>query len=185
VTTVDREAERLILDTLRRAFPDHGMVAEESTAEPGCDEHQWYVDPLDGRRTSPMGIRTSRSRSRSPGTRSSYSGWCTTRCGRRPFTAVRGGGARLNGAPIAVSDTAVLERALIATGFPYDRREHGRFYLGFWEAVMARAQDVRRGGSAALDLCYVASGVSTRSGVEAAPLGHGRGPADRREAEVA
>ena len=117
VTTVDREAERLILDTLRAAFPDHGMIAEESTASPGRDGHRWYVDPLDGTTNFAHGY---------------------------PH--------------FAVSDTAMLERALVATGFPYDRRQHGRFYLGFWEAVMARAQDVRRGGSAALDLCYVACG---------------------------
>jgi myo-inositol-1(or 4)-monophosphatase len=158
VTTVDREAERLILDTLLGAFPDHGMVAEESTARPGRDGHQWYVDPLDGTTNFAHGyphFAVSIALARKD---EFVLGLVYDPLREETFTAVRGGGARLNGAPIGVSDTAVLERALVATGFPYDRRQRGRFYLGYWEAVMTRAQDVRRGGSAALDLCYVACG---------------------------
>ncbi len=74
------------------------------------------------------------------------------------FTAVRGEGARLNGASIAVSDTGELGRALLATGFPPDRRERAAFYLTFVRVALERAQCVRRAGSAALDLCYVACG---------------------------
>src|SRR5207249_2005744 len=74
------------------------------------------------------------------------------------FTAIRGEGARLNGAPVKGSDTERLESALLGTGFPYDRRQHAGFYLAFLEAAMCSAQGVRRAGSAALDLCYVACG---------------------------
>src|SRR5262249_5514214 len=74
------------------------------------------------------------------------------------FTGSRGGGARLNGAPIAVSETARLEHALLATGFPYDRRQHTAFYLAFVAAALQHAQGIRRAGSAALDLCYLACG---------------------------
>ena len=74
------------------------------------------------------------------------------------FVAHRGGGARLNDEPIAVSSVAILDDALLATGFPYDRRTHLDFYLGFFGDFVARAQGVRRNGSAALDLCYVACG---------------------------
>ena len=158
VTTVDREAERLILDTLLGAFPDHGMIAEESTASPGHDGHRWYVDPLDGTTNFAHGYPHFAVSIALARDEEFLLGLVYDPLRDESFTAVRGGGARLNGAPIAVSDTAMLERALVATGFPYDRRQHGRFYLGFWEAVMARAQDVRRGGSAALDLCYVACG---------------------------
>ncbi len=74
------------------------------------------------------------------------------------FVAARGAGATLNGERIAVSSTAMLDDALVATGFPYDRREHLDFYLGFFGDFVRRTQGVRRNGSAALDLCYVACG---------------------------
>src|SRR5207253_10167665 len=72
--------------------------------------------------------------------------------------ARRGEGARLNGAPIRVSETARLEHALLGTGFPYDRRRHAAFYVAFVTEAMRRSQGIRRAGSAALDLCYVACG---------------------------
>src|SRR2546422_743879 len=78
--------------------------------------------------------------------------------GAGDIVAEHGRGARLNDQPISVSTTDALDAALLATGFPYDRREHVDFYLGFLRDFVARAQGVRRNGSAALDLCYVACG---------------------------
>src|SRR5438876_280088 len=75
-----------------------------------------------------------------------------------PSSALRAGGARLNGSPIGVSDTRAFGRALLGTGFPYDRRQHTDFYLAYLAEAMRRTQGVRRGGSAALDLCWVACG---------------------------
>ena len=77
---------------------------------------------------------------------------------RELFVAARGRGARLNGRPIYVSATPSLDRALLATAFPYDQRERRNFYLTFWEAFMMRTQGVRHTGSAVLDLCCVACG---------------------------
>src|SRR6185437_3070503 len=77
---------------------------------------------------------------------------------RELFVAARGGGARLNNHPIRVTRTNSLDQSLLLTGFPYDRRERRRFYLTFWETFMMRSHGVRRTGSAALDLCWVASG---------------------------
>ncbi len=74
------------------------------------------------------------------------------------FKAVRGGGATLNGATIRTSPVAQLDKALLGTGFPYDRREFADIYLSYFKAFMVRSQGIRRGGSAALDLCYVACG---------------------------
>src|SRR5689334_8719252 len=124
VTDADRDAEALIVAILGEAFPEHGIVAEESAARPSRDGHQWYVDPLRD----------------------------------ETFSAVRGEGARLNGSPIAVSPLARLEHALLATGFPYDRRQRAEHYVAFLMEGMRRAQGVRREGSAALDLCWVACG---------------------------
>src|SRR6266446_3169087 len=158
VTATDREAERLIVEAITEAFPEHGIVAEESAPRPGRDGHRWYVDPLDGTTNFAHG----------------YPHFCVSIALARDddlllglvydpireetFSALRGEGARLNGAPIGVSDTLTLERALLGTGFPYDRRQHADFYLAFLAEAMRRAQGVRRGGSAALDLCYVACG---------------------------
>jgi len=77
---------------------------------------------------------------------------------RECFRAVRGQGATLHGQPIQTSPVNDLDKALLATGFPYDHREHADFYLSYFRAFMTRCQGIRRGGSAALDLCYVACG---------------------------
>jgi myo-inositol-1(or 4)-monophosphatase len=74
------------------------------------------------------------------------------------FAAVRGGGAMLNGERIRVSQAGALDEALFVTGFPYDRRQHLKFYLSYFESFIRRCRDVRRFGSASLDLCYVAAG---------------------------
>jgi myo-inositol-1(or 4)-monophosphatase len=157
VTEVDHEAERLIVEVISAAFPAHGIVAEESAPRPG-DGHRWYVDPIDGTTNFAHG----------------YPHFCVSLALARgddlllglvhdpireeTFSALRGAGARLNGAPIAVSETREFEHALVGTGFPYDRRQHTEFYLAFVAEAIRRTQGLRRAGSAALDLCYVACG---------------------------
>jgi myo-inositol-1(or 4)-monophosphatase len=158
VTAVDREAETLIVDALAGAFPAHGIVAEESPARAGRDGHRWYVDPLDGTTNFAHGhphFAVSLALARDD---ELLLGLVHDPIREETFSAVRGGGARLNGAPIAVSEVSVLERALLGTGFPYDCRSHGDFYVAFFGEAIRRAQGVRRAGSAALDLCYVACG---------------------------
>ena len=163
VTAADREVEEAIVGRLLGAFPDHVVVAEERSAgrellRPPRGRWAWYVDPLDGTTNFAHG----------------HPHFCVSlalvRDGipvlaivhdplrRETFTAERGRGATLNGAPLSVSAVSELDRALLATGFPYDRREHVDFYLGFMRDFIRAAQGVRRAGSAALDLCYVAAG---------------------------
>jgi myo-inositol-1(or 4)-monophosphatase len=77
---------------------------------------------------------------------------------RECFRAVKGEGATLNGARVQTSVVPELDKALLATGFPYDRRENADYYLSFFKAFLTRCQGIRRAGSAALDLCYVAAG---------------------------
>ena len=74
------------------------------------------------------------------------------------FTAIDGSGAYLNGNPIRVSNVVNLDRALLATGFPYDRRKHPDKYIALFRKFMMKAQEIRRPGSASIDLCYLASG---------------------------
>ncbi len=158
VTEADHESERAVIGALTRSFPDHAILAEESGASERRSEHRWIIDPLDGTTNFAHG----------------FPQFCVSiayeRRGRvelavvfdafkrELFFAARARGARLNGRRIRASATPALERALLATGFPYDRRERRNFYFTFWEAFMMRTQGVRRTGSAALDLCYVACG---------------------------
>lgn len=159
ITEADREAEAAVSALLRRRFPTHSILAEESAAtDTRSTPHRWIVDPLDGTTNFAHG----------------YPQFCVSiayeRRGRlmfavvydalnkQLFTAARGKGARLNGKPIRVSRTAEFSSSLLGTGFPYDRRSRPRFYLAFWEAFMFRCQGIRRMGSAALDLANVACG---------------------------
>jgi myo-inositol-1(or 4)-monophosphatase len=159
VTSVDRESERRIVDVLQKKFPRHSILAEEETDRVGSQaSHRWIIDPLDGTTNFAH----------------SYPQFCVSialeRDGKvilglvydpvRPecFQAVKGQGATLNGEPIRVSDIMELDRALLATGFPYDHRENADFYLTFFKSFMTRSQGIRRNGAAALDLCYVACG---------------------------
>jgi len=163
VTETDREIEALVTDALRTAFPNHLIVAEEASAgsvlrHPAGDRYVWYVDPLDGTtnftHTHPhfsLSLALARGREVLLGVVHD-----PVRC--ETFWARRGGGATLNDKPIRVSAVDDVGQALVGTGFPYDRREHLDFYLGFLADMMRYAQGVRCVGSAALDLCYVACG---------------------------
>ncbi len=158
VTAVDREAEALIVDALVRAFPEHGIMAEESAARPSRDGYTWYVDPLDGTTNFAHGYPHFAVSMALSHEGELVFGLVYDPVRDERFAAVRGGGARLNGAPIAVSETGLLDHALLGTGFPYDRRQHADFYLAFWREALQRTQGVRRSGSAALDLCWLACG---------------------------
>jgi myo-inositol-1(or 4)-monophosphatase len=158
VTEVDRQAEALILETITGAFPEHGIMAEESAARAGRDGHLWIVDPLDGTTNFAHGYPQFSVSIALARDGELLLGVVHDPLRDETFSALRGGGARLNGAPIGVSNVTAFERALLGTGFPYDRREHAAFYLAFFQEAICRTQGVRRAGSAALDLCYVACG---------------------------
>jgi len=163
VTQTDREVEALVAGELRNAFPDHLIVAEEASAgsalqPPPAERYVWYLDPLDGTTNFAhahphFAISLALARGGDV-----LLGIVHDPVRHETFLARRGGGATLNDQPLHVSAVDDLEQALIGTGFPYDRREHLGFYLGFLADFMRRAQGVRRAGSAALDLCYVACG---------------------------
>jgi len=163
VTTTDREIEALIVARLRAAFPDHVIVAEEASAgravpRPPADRFAWYLDPVDGTTNFAHAYpQCSISLGLARGDQLLF-GIVHDPVRGETFVGIHGAGATLNGLPIHVSTTATLDQSLIGTGFPYDRRRHVDFYLGFMREFMLRTQGVRRVGSAALDLCYVACG---------------------------
>ena len=157
VTEVDEEAERVIKEILLGAFPAYGMLAEEGGALVGEEDARWIVDPLDGTTNYAHGLSIFAVSIALERTGEVVLGVVHDPMWEETYAAERGRGATLNGEPIRVSDTDEPIRALIATGFPYDRAEmpealdlFGRF------AVLTRG--MRRLGSTALDLCYVAAG---------------------------
>lgn len=158
VTEADREAEAAAIAVLQRAYPAHAILAEESGASAAVSEHRWIIDPLDGTTNFAHGYPQFCVAIAYERRGKLQAGVIFDAFKRELFVARRGGGARLNGKPMRVTRTPTLESALLVTGFAYDRRERRRFYLAFWEAFMMRTHGVRRTGSAALDLAWVACG---------------------------
>lgn len=163
VTDTDKEAQALIVGRIRKTFPNHVLVAEETsdtsiTSSPSGAEPTWYVDPLDGTVNFVHGVpHFAVSVAFGYGTRIEV-GVVYDPMRDELFFARRGGGAFLNEGRICVSTTNSIHRALFATGFPYDRQQRADYYVAFLRDFVASAQDVRRFGSAALDLCWVAAG---------------------------
>ncbi len=157
VTIADKESEAVIIQRINGRYPNHAVLAEESGAS-GSGDGKWIIDPLDG--TTNFAHQ--------------YPFFCVSvafeqrgeiLCGAvydplrdEMFSAARGAGAFVNGQPIRVSDIDKVASALIMTGFPYGVREKIDIAMSQFRAFIIESQAVRRGGSAALDMCYVAIG---------------------------
>jgi len=165
VTIADRKSEEFILKELTKLFPSHTIVAEESfDSGIGTDRgstpsgFRWLIDPLDGTTNFAH----------------TYPHYCTSMgleydgepifgviyapVADELFTGARGHGASMNGSPITVSSVSKVSRSILATGFPYDRRTNPNDNVSNFSKMINRVQGIRRGGSAALDLCYLACG---------------------------
>ena len=158
VTVVDKLSEKAIVERITAAFPDHDLLAEETLFEKKGSPWKWIIDPLDGTTNYFRG----------------YPCFCVS-IGLEVdgevelgvvynpvldelFHAERGGGAFLNGKPISVSRVNDLNRSFLCTGFPYDVREYADFYLRYFREFIIRSFGIRRPGSAAIDLSYLAAG---------------------------
>jgi myo-inositol-1(or 4)-monophosphatase len=166
VTVADRTSEKLIRERLAVAFPEHGVFGEEGTRERLEAEYRWYVDPLDGTTNFAHGFPhfcvSLGLEHRPAGLQPDQDGTLVAAVLYDPlldelFTAERGRGALLNGKPIHVSPTPLLAESLVATGFPSQKR-HLSPNIHFYQEFTLRSHGVRRAGSAALDLAYVAAG---------------------------
>ena len=158
VTEVDTKCEERIIEIIKKVFPEHNILTEETPMPEGSSSYRWIIDPLDGTTNYAHG----------------YTFFCTSIAleldGKivlgviynplldELFTAQEGQGAFLNGDRIAVSTTERLTEALLCTGFPYDLRESAVNNLDHFNNFIMEARAIRRDGSAALDLCYVAMG---------------------------
>jgi myo-inositol-1(or 4)-monophosphatase len=158
VTEADKEAEAAVIETIHRDFPTHAILAEESGASDHKSDHRWIIDPLDGTTNFAHGFPAFCVSIAYEHRGRVEFGLIYDAFHKELFVARRGKGAKLNGKPLRVSSATTLSSSLLATGFPYDRRERRRFYLSFWEQMMTHVQGVRRVGSAALDLAFVACG---------------------------
>lgn len=157
VTEVDVRAEQAIVALLRSHFPTHQILAEEGSVGGDDPRHRWIVDPLDGTTNYAHGLRAFSVSVGYERDGQLAAGVVYDPSQDELFQATAGGGATLNGQPIAVSQTDTLMRALLGTGFPYDR-SLVPIALRQFGAVSLQAQAVRRVGSAALDCCWVAAG---------------------------
>ena len=158
VTRVDQAAEQAIIDTVRKAYPDHGFLAEESGASGDTAEHVWIIDPLDGTTNFihgfpqycvSIGVRH----------RGALAHAVVYDPNRNElFTASKGRGAFLNDRRIRVSQQVKLNDALVGTGFPFRELDRLELYSRQLQSMMKTCAGVRRAGAAALDLAYVACG---------------------------
>jgi myo-inositol-1(or 4)-monophosphatase len=166
VTAADRASEVLIRDRITKMFPTHDVLGEEQGLNDQGSDYRWYVDPLDGTTNFAHGYpvfcvsmalehRTAESSSGAGARRVAGVVYDPTR--DELFSAEVGKGAHLNGKPIQVSKAATLKECLLATGFPSHKR-HKNPNIHFYHQITLRTHGVRRAGSAALDLCNVASG---------------------------
>jgi myo-inositol-1(or 4)-monophosphatase len=157
VTEADRASERLVVERLRSHFPSHGIVAEEGGGHESASEYTWYVDPLDGTtnfaHSFPMfNVTLGLQRAGEP-----VVGVVYDPIRQEMFTAERGAGAYLNNRRIKTSSVKKLADSLASTGFPSRKRHHNVNIHFYYQLAMA-SHGVRRTGSAAIDLAYVACG---------------------------
>lgn len=157
VSEVDRMAEEEIISILRKAYPNHGILAEESGHDQG-DEYTWIIDPLDGTTNFLHGFpQYSVSIAlKHKGRLEQAVVYDPQR--RETFTATRGSGATLNNRRIRVTNQFNMRGALLGTGFPFKQQQHLDTYLEMFRALFTESAGIRRVGSAALDLAYVAAG---------------------------
>ncbi len=158
VTQFDIASEKLIIERIREQFPDHAFLAEESGGSEHSQSYRWIIDPLDGTVNFAHGIPIF-----SVSIAVEYAGEMLVGIVYQPlldelFLAVRSQGAWLNGTEIHVSNTETLDESILVTGFPYDSSLNAEHSLEHFGTLVQRGIPIRRLGSAALDLAYVACG---------------------------
>lgn len=158
VTEADKGSERIILDTLHASYPDHAILSEESGDDHRQATHQWVIDPLDGTVNYSAGIANYCISIALKVDGMTRLGYVYAPSLDEEFWAVKGKGAYGPGGPLRAKATTELQRAVISTGFPYDKATNSDNNLDTVAQVMPRIRGLRRLGSAAMDLCYVAAG---------------------------
>ena len=158
VTDADLASEKTIIETIQAAFPDHAILAEESGLNQKKSTYQWIIDPLDGTTNFAHSLGLFATSVACAKDDDIICGVVFNPVTTELFSALKGAGAQLNGRPIQVSDTPEIADSLLATGFPYNVGDILDQVMARMARCLAASQGVRRLGSAALDLCYLACG---------------------------
>jgi myo-inositol-1(or 4)-monophosphatase len=158
VTEADTESERVIIETIQKVFTNHTILAEESGLSTGDADHQWIIDPLDGTTNfaHQIGLFSISIAFMLKG--ETVFGLVLNPVTGELFTAVKGKGASLNGRQILVSTAMAVSESFLVTGFPYNLRDCFDPLIARFSKCLRASQGVRRLGSAAIDLCYIACG---------------------------
>jgi myo-inositol-1(or 4)-monophosphatase len=157
VMKVDRASEEFLVSRIRKLWPDHDLVGEEGSRNETGSDYRWYIDPLDGTTNFAHGYPVFCVSLGLDFKGERIAGVIYDPTRQEMFAAAQGSGTTLNGNPVRVSKTQRLVESLIATGFPSHKR-HKNPNIHFYHQLTLRSHGVRRAGSAALDLCYVACG---------------------------
>jgi len=162
VTEADKASEKLIVERLIAAFPDHHIVGEEGGGMGAPIEeaaYRWYVDPIDGTTNFANGIPVfAISLALTDAAMNPLVGVVYNPAQDELYSAAKGHGATRNGQPINVSQKDILQQCVLASGFPYDKYTDPDNNLNRWGAFLVKSRGLRRMGAAALDCCYVAAG---------------------------
>lgn len=157
VTEIDKQSEAAIIDILHKAYPEHAILAEESGLHEG-NGYEWVIDPLDGTTNFLHGYPQFSVSIALKNKNQLEQAVIYDPIRQELFTATRGSGAFLNDRRIRVSSVNSLNGILLGTGFPFKAQQHVEAYLNMFKALFQQVADIRRAGSAALDLAYVAAG---------------------------
>lgn len=158
VTEADTESEEVIVSTIHAEFPDHAVLGEECGLITGASDYKWIVDPLDGTVNFAHQIPIFSISIALAHCDTIVLGIILDPVNDELYAALSGQGAQLNGQPIQVSATRTMSESLLVTGFPYNVREIFESVMARYGSCLEASQGMRRLGSAALDLCYVACG---------------------------
>ncbi|MCK5818553.1 MAG: inositol-1-monophosphatase [Psychromonas sp.] len=159
VSSVDKDAELAIISTLKNSYPDHSFVCEESGIENGKDiDHKWIIDPLDGTNNFMRGIPHFAISIALKIKGRTEIGIVFDPILNELFSAVRGQSSQVNGYRTRTTSVSKITKTLLATGFPFKAKHHTQSYLNIFKDFFLEVADMRRSGSAALDLAYVAAG---------------------------
>ncbi|MFZ2196086.1 MAG: inositol monophosphatase family protein [Thermodesulfovibrionales bacterium] len=158
VTRVDKWSEAVIMQTIREKFPHHLFLSEETIKQEGNGGYRWIIDPLDGTTNYIHSYPIFSVSIALEYQNEIILGVVFDPLRDELFHAVKGGGSFLNNSSISVSDIALAEKSLIATGFPFRKKEMIDRYLDAFRKIFEQVSDIRRAGSAAMDLAYIAAG---------------------------
>jgi myo-inositol-1(or 4)-monophosphatase len=159
VTEIDKRSEKLIMDFIKKEFPTHGILSEESGSFSNNAEYIWVIDPLDGTTNFAHGLPIFSVSIGVVKNGETIAGVVYDVMRDIIYSAEKGSGAFEQGNKIHVSSNGDLEQSLLVTGFPYDIKNNPSHVIERFNAFLFEARAVRRLGSAALDFCYVASGI--------------------------